>query len=321
MDGWTYQAFSPAQKRAVGKRWSQLCAPWKWLIQPEFMGIDNIPDQGPVLFVGNHSLMAFGDGSLMVNELYQQKGIAVRSLGQHTHFKVPGWGKLLAANGAVDGTRENCAAMMQAGEYILVYPGGAGEVMKRQGEQHTLRWKNRTGFARMAIEHNCTIIPFSTVGADDCFDILYDNARLSETKLGQFLVKTTGFKPEELPPLIKGIGPTLIPKPKKMYFQFHEPIDVSEFQPKSGQDMEQAAWLLRKVVESIVQDGIDDLLEYRSVDPQHSFKARMVGKVQGWTAFASEGLSGTLSKTFSKTFSKTLSQLQIAKTAMKKEKK
>lgn len=287
MDGWTYQPFTAKQKKAIGKRWARLCAPWKWLIQPEFIGIDNIPEEGPVLFVGNHSLMAFADGSLMVNEIYQQKGIAVRSLGQHTHFKVPAWGKLLAANGAVDGTRENCAAMMAAGEHILVYPGGAGEVMKRQGEQHTLRWKNRTGFARMAIEHNCTIVPFSTVGADDCFDILYDNERFSKTRLGQILVQTTGFKPEELPPLIKGLGPTLIPKPQKMYFQFHEPIEVSEFKPKQGQDMEQSAWVLRKVVESIVQDGIDDLLEYRAVDPLQSFKARMLSQAQNLTAIAS----------------------------------
>lgn len=291
MDGWIYQPFSNAQKKAIGKRWAQLCAPWKWLIQPEFMGLDNIPDHGPVLFVGNHSLMAFGDGSLMVNELFQEKGIVIRSLGQHAHFKVPGWGRLLAANGAVDGTPENCAAMMQAGEYILVYPGGAGEVMKRKGEQHTLRWKSRTGFARMAIEHNCTIVPFSTVGADDCFDILYDNERLSQTKLGQLLMQTTGFKPEELPPLIKGVGPTLIPKPQKMYFHFHEPIDVSEFQPKQGQNMEQSAWLLRKVVESIVQDGMDDLLEYRKSDPQQSFKARMMGKAQVITTMAGNILS------------------------------
>lgn len=277
MNGWHYKPFSQRQVQQVGQRMNRWYAAWNWLVEPEFEGLEHIPASGPVLLVGNHSIMAFADGSLMMREIYRQRGILCRSLGLHAHFKVPVWGKLLAANGAVDGTPENCTAMMQAGEHIIVYPGGGGEVMKRKGEQHTLRWKNRTGFARMAILNNCIIVPFSTVGADDCFDILYDNAEFSQTRIGKALLKVTGVKAEEFPPLLKGLGPTLMPKPKKMYFKFHPPINAAEYSQKN---MDKAALDLRKLVESTVQNGIDELLAHRQTDPNALFKTRLINKAK-----------------------------------------
>lgn len=277
MNGWHYKPFTTQQKQSVGQRMNRWYAVWNWLIEPEFDGLEHIPAEGPVLLVGNHSIMAFADGSLMMREIFRQRGIVCRSLGLHAHFKLPVWGKLLAANGAVDGTPENCTAMMQAREHIIVYPGGGGEVMKRKGEQHTLRWKNRTGFARMAIQNNCTIVPFSTVGADDCFDILYDNAEFSQTRIGKAFLKATGVKAEEFPPLLKGVGPTLIPKPQKMYFKFHPTINAADYSQKN---MDKAALDLRLVVESTVQEGIDELLVRRQTDPDSVFKTRLLNKAK-----------------------------------------
>lgn len=277
MNGWTYTPFTAQQKKSIGQRMERYYAAWDWLVEPEFEGLDNIPMQGPVLLVGNHSIMAFADGSLMLREIYRKKGIVCRSLGLHAHFKIPVWGKLLAANGAVDGTPKNCSDMMQAGEHIVVYPGGGGEVMKRKGEQHTLRWKKRTGFARMAIENNCTIVPFSTVGADDCYDILYDNSEFAQTRVGKAFFKFTGMKQEEFPPLLKGVGPTWIPKPQKMVFKFHDPIDASQYRRR---DMDQAAWKLRTDVETVVQEGLDELLARRLSDPQQTLLERLSSKVK-----------------------------------------
>lgn len=280
MDGWTYKTFSARHDNRLIKLWKTTLAPWHALISPEFEGLENIPSQGPVLFVGNHSLMALLDGVLMVRELAVQRGIVVRALGYHLHFKTPLWGRLLAFNGAVDGTRENCAAMMKAGEYILVYPGGAGEVMKRKGEQHTVRWKNRTGFARMAIENGATIVPFSTVGADDCFDILVDNDQYQKARLGRWVAKALGAKPEELPPVIKGVGLTLIPRPEKMYFRFHEPIDTRAY--ANHPDIDEAAWELREQVEVTVQSGLSALLARRENDGERSLRVRLKNRGMRW---------------------------------------
>ncbi|MCE2680483.1 MAG: hypothetical protein LW629_08580 [Burkholderiales bacterium] len=147
--------------------------------------------------------------------------------------------------------------------------------MKRQGEQHTLRWKKRIGFARMAIENKCTVVPFSTVGADDCYDILYDNNRFSKTRIGRWLV-SRGIKAEELPPLIKGVGPTLIPRPEKMYFRFHGPIHAENYY---SIDSEAAAWALRTEVERIVEGRISDLLLERAKDDGRFLHSRLIKKI------------------------------------------
>lgn len=277
LSGKSYQPLTTQQRNRLGKRWNRLFGWWDWLIQPEFEGLELIPDSGPVLFVGNHSLMAFADAVLMVRKILKEKGIVCRSLGLHAHFKVPVWGTFLAENGAVDGTRENCTAMMKAGEYVIVYPGGGGEVMKRKGEQHALRWKQRTGFARMAIENSCTIVPFSTVGADDCYDILFDNAQLGKNRLASRLIQWTGLKQEEIPPLIRGWGPTLLPKPKRIYFKFHSPIAAADY---ADEDIQEAAWALRTRVEHEVEQGIEALLQRRENDPLDSLANRLLSRIR-----------------------------------------
>lgn len=276
MNGLQYAPIPPSEQARLGQLLSSWLTVWDWMVCPEFEGIENIPLTGPVLLVGNHSLMAFADASLMVKQIWQERGILCRSLALHGHFKVPGWGRLLAHGGAVDGTRENCTAMMQAGEHIIVYPGGGGEVMKRKGEQHTLRWKNRTGFARMAIQNACTVVPFSTVGADDCYDILIDNNDIQSSRIGHKLVQLSGLKAEEFPPLLKGWGPTLIPKPQKMYFKFHTPIDVSAYQ-NAPQD--EASWALRIEVEQTVNQGIKELLDLREAHAERGLGVRLAQRL------------------------------------------
>lgn len=277
MDGLHYTAFSEAERLALGSHWINTYAKWHWLIEPIFWGHEHVSKDKAALWVGNHSMMAFADASLMLRELYQQHGIVMRALAQHTHFKIPIWKQALTNNGAVDGTRENCQAMMAANEHILVYPGGGGEVMKRKGEQHQLRWKKRTGFARMAIENNYPIQPFAAVGADDCWDILYDNNELKETLLGRLLTDYVGVKSEELPPLIKGIGPTLLPKPQRMYFRFFPLVYPQAFQHLP---IDEGALALRNHVEHIIQEGINELLAYRQTDPYQSLSARLRRKIR-----------------------------------------
>ncbi len=96
-------------------------------------------------------------------------------MGDHTHFKIPVWGKILSAFGVVDGTREICGKILSRGylspsmmcllflqlyprlnilpshnrQHILVYPGGAREVMKRKTDKkYSLLWESKYGCFR-----------------------------------------------------------------------------------------------------------------------------------------------------------------------------
>ena len=131
------------------RRALRLMEPIRKIINPKVYGIDNVPHQRALL-VGNHTVMGMLDSPLMCAELWEH-GIIVRSLGDHAHFKIPMWRDVLTACGVVDGTRAITSELMRRGEVILVYPGGGREVAKRKGERYQLIWKERMGFARLAM--------------------------------------------------------------------------------------------------------------------------------------------------------------------------
>ena len=85
------------------------------------------------------------------------------------------------------GTRENCSRLLEAGEPVLVFPGGGREVMKHKGEKYKLVWKERVGFARLAIQHGVPIVPFASVGVEDMFEIVLDAEDLLNSPLGSLL--------------------------------------------------------------------------------------------------------------------------------------
>ncbi|MCC6763418.1 MAG: acyltransferase family protein [Deltaproteobacteria bacterium] len=246
------------------------------LTSPCFYGVSRVPRDRPVLLVGNHTLMGLLDVPLMVLGLHERTGIVPRSLGDHVHFQVPLWRDLLTRFGAVDGTRASCEALMRAGESILVFPGGAREVFKHKGARYRLLWKDRVGFAVLAIAHGYPIVPFSAVGAEECYDILVDSDDLRRTPLGTLLDWLTP-RADELPPLVNGLG--LLPRPQRFYFRFETPIETT---PWAGRSADRDACLeLRAVVAAAVERGITALRRTRRRDPERALGLRIARELRG----------------------------------------
>ncbi len=246
------------------------------LTSPLFVGVENVPTDRPFLLVGNHTLMGVLDIPLMLLGLHERTGLMVRALGDHLHFQVPLWRDVLTRFGAVDGTRDNCSALMRAGESVLVFPGGGREVFKHKGEQYHLIWKNRIGFAALAIKHGYPIVPFASVGAEECYDILIDSDEMRRSPIGPFLESLTP-RADELPPVVAGIGP--LPRPQRFYFRFGAPIET---QPWAGRADDQVACLeLRAEVSAAVERGIKLLQRRRRNDPDATLGARLLHRFAG----------------------------------------
>ena len=244
--------------------------PWQWLTAPRFYRVERVPVDRPFLLVGNHTIMGVLDAPLLVLGLYDRTGVFVRSLGDHLHFHVPIWRDLLTRFGTIEGTPDNCRALMHAGEPILVFPGGGREVFKHKGEKYQLIWKNRLGFVRLAIEFGYPILPFATVGAEECYDILVDSDELRRTPIGPVLERVIP-RAEEIPPIINGIGP--LPRPQRFYFRFGTPIETTDWAGREDDDT--VLRTVRDRVAAAIRRGIADLQRERDRDPQRALAERL----------------------------------------------
>ncbi|EKF74081.1 acyltransferase [Alcanivorax hongdengensis A-11-3] len=242
---------------------------------PRLFGADNVDPQRPALFVGNHGLYGLIDSPLFMLELYRRTGVYPRALGDHFHFDIPVWGRTLLRWGAVEGTPENCRALMHDGQHVLVFPGGAREVAMRRDEVHQLVWKQRTGFARLAIEHGYDIIPFASAGCDRSFRILYDGNDFRQSRLGKRLLKRPGLNKllrdgDLFMPLARGVGPTLIPRPEPFWFEIGKPIATGPVQGR--QDEKAVCWQIREQVADSINGMLASLEERRQQARQKGWR-------------------------------------------------
>jgi len=255
--------------------------PFKLWFAPNFYGLEKLDVSKPAMFVSNHTILGVLDGYPFGIELYLKKGIVLRALSDNNHFKIPFWRDLITQRlGVVRASRENCAALMMRKESMLVYPGGTREICKKKGEEYILKWSDRNGFVRMAMQYGYDIIPVAAVGAEEAYTITKDaNEILGETGFGKFL-KFTGiadsvFKGGELmPPLVKGFGLSVIPKPVKLYFSFGKRISTKRFKTKF-EDAE-AQQQVKSKVEAALQEQFEALFRLREMDNSGSALLRKV---------------------------------------------
>lgn len=252
---------------------------WGWkavdlahrVTRPVLLDVANVPTRGPFMLVGNHQLLGMQDLPTLVRELEVRRRVRVRGLADHFHFTVPLWRDLLTAAGAVPGTRENCAALLAAGEAVLVFPGGAREVYKRRNQRYQLLWGERTGFARLAIAAGCPIVPFGAVGAEDRFEVLLDlDHRVAAP--ARALVHRVAGRDDVGTLLVRGTGPAGLPRLDRLYFRFGSPISTAQWAGRA--DDPEALAECRDVVKGEVEAHIAALRAYRERDPQRGLLPR-----------------------------------------------
>jgi 1-acyl-sn-glycerol-3-phosphate acyltransferase len=264
-DAWVADPPDPATLDRV----LRLLEPARRLINPKVYGAAHLPARGSLL-VGNHTLIGLLDAPLLCAELWD-RGIRVRILGNHAHFKLPRWRDLLLAVGVVPGTPAAAETLMRRGETLLVFPGGGREVAKRKGEKYQLIWENRMGFARLAVRHGYPVVPFATVGAEDALDVLVDTDNPLLRPAARLFERVSGSP--DLFPLVRGIGPTPIPRPERQYYWFGEPIDTAGIDTTDDAGVRQ----VRDRAKTSIEQGIEFLLAEQRTDPQRSVRARLFG--------------------------------------------
>src|SRR3954471_19924725 len=209
----------------------------------EVRGIENIPEEGPVLLVGNHSGGTLIADTFVFSAAFYEHFGPQRTFHQLAHdlvFKTPGARALVSRWGTVPASPENMQRALERDSALLVYPGGDWETYRPSWESATIDFAGRKGFARLALEHNVPIVPVVAIGGQETGLFLGQGRRLSKALR---LDKTLRLK--VLPPVIgPPFGTTIldmplrVPLPAKITVSVGKPINLRR---KLGRDADPAS--------------------------------------------------------------------------------
>jgi 1-acyl-sn-glycerol-3-phosphate acyltransferase len=152
--------------------------PFLWMLsslylRAEVRGMENIPEEGPALLVGNHSggnmivdtfafTLAFETHFGVERPFYQLAHNLVLMLGQ-----LMPWVPNLRKFGTVAAGHENAERALNAGAAVLVYPGGDYETHRPSWESAKVDFNGRTGFIRLALNNDVPIVPVVSIGGQE----------------------------------------------------------------------------------------------------------------------------------------------------------
>ncbi len=209
-------------------------------------GIDRVPSGG-VMLVGNHSGQVGYDGAMLTMSMLldAEPPRLCRGMAEYFFWRVPWAGVGVSRTGTLTGTPENCIAMLDAGECVMVFPEGARGANKPWRKRYQLQ-RFGQGFMRLALETGVPIVPVGIVGSEEQQPGLANLTGLAE-KVGLPSLPITVTFPW-LGPL--GIAFAL---PTRYHIHFGEPL---YFEGDAHEEDE----VIQKKVE-VVRDALAGLLE------------------------------------------------------------
>ena len=217
--------------------------PGLWMLaslyfRADVRGLQNIPEEGSVLLVGNHSGGNLTPDTHVFTLAFSTYFGVERRFHQLAHnlvLSMPGLGRL-RKYGTVAATPENAERALDGGAALLVYPGGDYEVHRPSWESARVDFGGRRGFIRLAQSKGVPLVPVVAIGGQETALFL---------SRGEGIARLLGldrmFRLKVLPvslalPWGLNVGDMLghIPLPAKITMQVLEPIDVS------GMDVDEA---------------------------------------------------------------------------------
>ncbi len=135
----------------------------------EVRNLGNIPEDRPVLLVGNHSGGNLTpDTHLFTLAFYAYFGVE-RAFYQLAHNLVLAspFGPILRRYGTVAASHEHAQEALRQGAALLVYPGGDWEVHRSILERDKVDFNGRRGFVRLALNEGVPIVPVVSAGGQE----------------------------------------------------------------------------------------------------------------------------------------------------------
>lgn len=208
-----------------------------WLLatfyfRAEVRGIENIPEAGPVLMVGNHSGGNVTPDSFVLGLAFNTYFGVERPFYQLAHNLVMLMPQVqwLRRMGMVAASPGNAERLLSRGGAVLVYPGGDWEVHRPTWKSASVDFGGRKGFLRLALERNVPIVPVVGIGGQETALFLSRGEGLARMLRLDKLLRLKVLPISLAAPWGLNIGDFVghIPLPAKITVSVLKPVDLHE---------------------------------------------------------------------------------------------
>jgi 1-acyl-sn-glycerol-3-phosphate acyltransferase len=198
----------------------------------EVRNMERIPEQGPVLLVGNHSGGTITPDTIVFTLAFNTFFGVERPFYQLAHNLVltSPVGPFLRKFGTVAASQENARRALDCDAAVLVYPGGDWEVNRPTWEANRIDFAGRKGFIKLALDSGVPVVPIVSVGGQETAIFLTHGERLAKALRLDKVLRLKTLPVNLSLPWVLNVGDFLghLPLPAKITVQVMEPIDLRE---------------------------------------------------------------------------------------------
>ncbi len=219
------------------------------------VGLENIPDEGRAILIGNHTGVLPMDAFMTITALllHHNSPRRVRCLAHNFLRATPIFDRMTAGFGAVPAEYSVAKKLLEDDELVFFYPEGA----RGTGKPFSMRYRLMDfdpGFVKAAIETNSPIIPITTIGGDEIFPLLGNIKSLARVLGAPYFPVTPAFPWLPFPV-------NITPLPIKFLIKIGKPIHL-DYPPEKAKDRKLRLQIARDFQYEIQRD-VNELLRQR----------------------------------------------------------
>jgi 1-acyl-sn-glycerol-3-phosphate acyltransferase len=225
----------------------------------ETYGMLNVPREGKVLLVGNHSGSLPYDAAMLKYAIQKEHPAhrPLRFMVEDFLFHFPFLGTLMNRFGGVRASQDNAASLLDRDLAVVVFPEGVKGLGKLYRDKYHLARFGRGGFVRLCLRTGAPLVPVAFIGPEEIHPMLYRETKLASLLGLPYIPVTPTF------PLLGPLG--VVPLPSKWSIHILPPIDFSAYGPGAEHDRVLVAKMSRMVKEAIQDTIVQKLKERRSI--------------------------------------------------------
>jgi 1-acyl-sn-glycerol-3-phosphate acyltransferase len=166
-------------KKHLKQFFSMLRFFYKDYFKVETHGLENIPQRGRAMLVGNHSGGFAIDAALVMAAmmLEMQPPRLVQAMAEKFLNRLPFASSFSSRTGQFTGLPEHASRLLEEERLLMVFPEGARGTAKLYVERHSLV-RFGTGFMRLALSTRTPIIPFACLGGGEALPTIANAEKL-----------------------------------------------------------------------------------------------------------------------------------------------